>query len=70
MEFEFTLLSPMLVWSTTLGLPGRVAYACTNIQHVASEKNKKVTLHILTHGAMRRCGLISLVLCLNDTIVI
>ena len=31
-------------------------------------KNKKVTLHILTHGAMRGCGLTSLVACINDKI--
>ena len=31
-------------------------------------KNKKVTLHILTHGAMRGCGLTSLVVCINDKI--
>ena len=32
------------------------------------KKNKKVTLHILTHGAMRGCGLTSLVVCINDKI--
>ena len=31
-------------------------------------KNKKVTLHILTHGAMRGCGLTSLVVFINDKI--
>ena len=32
-------------------------------------KNEKVTLHlILTHGAMRGCGLTSLVICINDKI--
>ena len=31
-------------------------------------KNKKVALHILTHGAMRGCGLTSLVVCINDKI--
>ena len=29
-------------------------------------KNKKVTLHMLTHGAMRGCGLTSWVVCIND----
>jgi hypothetical protein len=29
-------------------------------------KNKKVTLYILTHGAMRGYGLTSLVVCIND----
>ena len=28
--------------------------------------NKKVTLHMLTNGTMRGCGLISLVVCIND----
>ncbi len=31
-------------------------------------KNKKVTLHILTHGAMQGCGLTSLMACINDKI--
>ena len=31
-------------------------------------KKKKVTLHILTHGAMRGCGLTSLVAWINDNI--
>ena len=30
------------------------------------KNNKKVTLHMLTHGTMRGCGLISLVVCVND----
>ena len=30
------------------------------------KKKKKVTIHILTHGAMRWCGLTSLVVCTND----
>jgi hypothetical protein len=29
-------------------------------------EDKKVTLHILTHGAMRGYGLTSLVVCIND----
>ena len=32
------------------------------------KKKKKKTLHILTHGAMGRCGLTSLVNCINDII--
>ena len=32
------------------------------------KKNKKVTIHILTHGAMQGCGLTSLVACINDKI--
>ena len=37
-----------------------------NKWHKKKNKNKKVALHILTHGAMRVCGLISLVVCNND----
>ena len=32
------------------------------------KENKKVRLHILTRGAMRGCGLTSLVVCINDKI--
>ena len=32
------------------------------------KKKKKMTLHILTHGAMRECGLTSLMACINDNI--
>ena len=32
------------------------------------KKNKKVTLHILAHGAMRGCGLTSLVVCINGKV--
>jgi hypothetical protein len=31
-------------------------------------KKKKVTLHMLTHGAIQGCGLTSLVVCINDKI--
>ena len=31
-------------------------------------QNKKVALHVSTHGAMRGCGLTSLVVCTNDKI--
>ena len=30
------------------------------------KKKKKKTLHMLTHGAMRGCGLTSLAVCIND----
>ena len=66
MESEFKILSPPLVWSTHLAFPGYVAYACTNKWH--KKENKKVTLHMLTQGALRRCGLTSLVICINDEI--
>ena len=32
------------------------------------KKKEKKTLHILTHGTMRGCGLTSLVVCINDKI--
>ena len=34
----------------------------------STKKKKKVTLHILTRGAMRGCGLTSLVGCIKDKI--
>jgi hypothetical protein len=37
-----------------------------NKWHKNKNKNKKVTLHILTHGTMQECGLISLVVCINN----
>ena len=37
-------------------------------QQKKKKKNKKVTLHILTHGAMWGCRLTSLVICINDKI--
>jgi hypothetical protein len=49
-----------------LAFPGNVVDAYTNIQRVASEEEEKKTLHMWTHGAMRGCGLISLVVCIND----
>jgi hypothetical protein len=30
------------------------------------KKKKKVTLHMLTHGAMRGCGLTAWVVCIDD----
>ena len=40
-----------------------------NKWHKKKKKEKeKVTLHILTHGGMRGCGLTSLVICINDKI--
>ena len=39
-----------------------------NKWHKKKKKKKKVTLHILTHDAMRGCGLTSMVVCINDKI--
>jgi hypothetical protein len=47
-----------VVWSIPLGLPMRCK----------KKKKKKKTLHILTHGIMRGCGLTALVVCINDKI--
>ena len=53
MKYEFILLSPLLVWSTPLGFPDDVTYACTNIQQVAEEEEEEETLHIDTCGSAR-----------------
>ena len=72
-EFEFIILSSPLVWSTPVGLPRRCGtcmhqHSTSGIRRRRKKKNenKRVTLHILTHGAMRGCGLTSLVVCIND----
>ena len=65
MEFKIISLSPPLVWSTPLAFPGRCGI-CMH-QHSRSDiRKKKVTLHILTHGAMWGCGLTYLVVSFND----
>ena len=51
---------------TPLATKVHVIYACTNFNKW--HKNKKMTLHILTHGAMQGCGLPSLAVCINDKI--
>ena len=49
----------------SLGCGG--AHAPTfNKWHKKKKKNKKATFQMLTHGAMRGCGLTSLVVCMND----
>ena len=42
------------------------ALAFNKWQRKKKKKKKKVTLHILIHGAMRGCGLTSLLACIND----
>jgi hypothetical protein len=32
------------------------------------EEEEEVIFHVLTHGAMRRCGLTALVVCINDKV--
>ena len=54
------------VWSTPLGPPGDVAFACTNIQQVAGKEEEKGGTPLLTHGATRGFGLTSLVVCINN----
>ena len=46
--------------------PRDVVYAFNKVQK--KKNKKKVTLHILTHGTMRGCGLTSFVACINDKI--
>jgi hypothetical protein len=70
-RFEFVLLSPTLVWSTPLDLPGRCGghmhqHSTSGIRWRRTIRMKKVTLHMLTHGAMRRSRLTSWMVCIND----
>jgi hypothetical protein len=37
-----------------------------NKRHKKKKKKKKKALHMLTHGAMKGCGLASLVICIDD----
>jgi hypothetical protein len=56
---------------STCGLPkqcGLCMHQHSNKWHKKKKKKKKKTLHMLTHGAMRGCGLTSLVVCINDKI--
>ena len=67
MEFESIILSHPLVWSTPLGLP-RECGICMH-QHWTSGKRRRRRRRwhsTLTHGAMRGCGLTSLVVCINE----
>ena len=72
MEFEFSLLSPPLVRYVHSTWPLQAMWhmhaPTFNKWHEKKKKkkNKKVTLHILTHDAKRGCGLPSLVACIND----
>ena len=71
MEFEFKLLTVVgVVHSTWSSRAMWHMHAPTiNKWHKKNKnKNKKVTLHILTHGAMRGCGFTSLVAGINDEI--
>ena len=57
-----------MVWCGPLHLafPDDVAYACTNIQQVAEEKEEEDAPHIDTW--CNEGGLTSLVVCINDNI--
>ena len=64
-QFGFVLPSPMLVWSTPLGLPewwgGRMH------QHSTSGiRKRRWHSYMLTHDTMRGCGWTSWVVCIND----
>ena len=66
-------MSPTLVWSTSLGLPGQCGtcmhqHSTSGIKRRRRIRIKKVTLHILTHAAMQGCGLTSLMVWTNDKI--
>jgi hypothetical protein len=67
-QFKFVLPSPTLVWSTPLGFPMWRMHAPTFNKWYKKNmnKNKKVTLHMLTYGAMGGCGLTSWVVYIND----
>ena len=67
MECEFILLSPPWVWPSWAMWHMR-APTFNNWQKKTKNKNKKVALHMLTHGAMRGCGLSSFMACINDKI--
>ena len=56
-----------LLWCGPLHLtyPGIVADTF-NKWHNKIINNKRVTLHILTHGQLQECGFIFLVVCIND----
>ena len=66
-EFEFILMSPLLMWSTSFGLP-RWCGICMHRHSTKwqEKRKKKVTLYVLAHGAVRGYKLISLVVCIND----
>jgi hypothetical protein len=67
-QFEFILPSLTLVWSTSLGLHGR----CGGRKHQHStsgrRRRRRLTFHMLTHGAMWGWGLTSLMVCINDKV--
>jgi hypothetical protein len=57
-----------MVWCGPLHLafPDDVTYTFNKWRKKEENENKEVTLHILTHGGMRGCGLTSWVVCIND----
>ena len=68
---EFIILSPSLVRSTPFWLSQTMSHMHAPTFDAWQKKeneNKKVTLHVLTYGAMWGCGLTSLMVCSNDEI--
>ena len=72
-EHPFPRVSGYKKVSDTIGVditeffPGSVAYMhAPTFNKWRKKKKTKVTLHILTHGAMRGCGLTSMAACMND----
>jgi hypothetical protein len=60
------------MWFTSLDLPGRCGI-CMNQHSTSGIRRRRIrrsirTLHILTHGAMRGCGLTAFMVCINDKI--
>ena len=64
-QFEFVLPSPMLVWSTPLGLPGWCG-GCMHQHSTNTKEEEEDTPHVDTWRNVRGCGLTSLVVCIND----
>ena len=71
-KLENILLLPPLVWSTLLGLLGRCGiHMHPNLTSDIRRRRKRRIrirwqLHVLRHGAIRGCGLTSLVACINN----
>ena len=69
---NYTKCNILMVWCGPVHLtfPSNVAYACVTFNKWHKKKNykNKMTLHILTHGAMQGCEFTSLMVCIYDKI--